>query len=55
MSEGSKKTEHSGAKKGNGAFWGRKNEAKHASNKKRRANDKDPVIKPGGQQINRAL
>jgi hypothetical protein len=33
------KTEHSGAKKGNGAFWGRKADAKRA----RRAADKKAV------------
>ena len=31
-----RKTEHSGAKKGRGAFWGRKAEAKLASNRQRR-------------------
>src|SRR5256885_7641767 len=30
------KTEHAGAKKGRGAFWGRKREAKRASNRRRR-------------------
>lgn len=30
------KTEHSGAKHGNGAFWGRKAEAKKTSRKARR-------------------
>jgi hypothetical protein len=32
----SKKTEHSGAKRGRGAFWGVKKEAKRASKKERR-------------------
>jgi len=31
------KTEHAGAKKGAGAYWGRKRDAKRVSNKKRRA------------------
>ncbi len=31
-----RKTEHSGAKKGRGAFYGRKVEAKRASNRRRR-------------------
>ncbi|MBI5674857.1 MAG: hypothetical protein HZC48_03360 [Nitrospirae bacterium] len=31
-----KKTEHSGAKKGCGAYWGRKADAKKQSNRKRR-------------------
>lgn len=30
------KTEHSGAKHGNGAYWGRKVDAKRESNKARR-------------------
>lgn len=34
------KTEHSGSKKGNGAFWGRKAVAKKASNKDRRIADR---------------
>ena len=34
------KTEHSGAKKGKGAFWGRKRDAKRISNKARRKADK---------------
>lgn len=34
------KTEHAGAKKGSGAFWGRKADAKRESNRRRRANDK---------------
>ncbi len=35
-----KKTEHSGSKKGRGAFWGRKADAKKQSNHKRREKDK---------------
>jgi hypothetical protein len=31
-----KKTEHAGAKKGNGAYWGRKVDAKRESNRRRR-------------------
>ena len=37
------KTEHSGAKKGKGAYWGRKKDAKDDSNKARRAADKAAV------------
>jgi len=37
------KTEHSGAKKGKGAYYGQKKTAKRDSNKKRRANDKQAV------------
>lgn len=36
-----KKTEHSGAKKGNGAYWGTKKNAKEESNKKRREVSKE--------------
>lgn len=36
MASGSKKNEHCGPKKGRGAFWGRKAEAKRQSNKRRR-------------------
>lgn len=34
------KTEHSGSKKGNGAFYGYKRDAKKASNKDRRIADR---------------
>jgi hypothetical protein len=37
------KTEHTGAKKGRGAFYGRKKDAKEASNRRRRAQDKCAV------------
>ena len=37
MANNAAKTEHSGAKHGNGAYWGRKVDAKHQSNKLRRA------------------
>ena len=37
------KTEHSGAKKGKGAYYGQKKTAKRDSNKKRRENDKQAV------------
>ena len=40
-----KKTEHSGAKHGNGAYWGRKKDAKKESNKIRRRNTKEIVRK----------
>jgi len=39
--------EHSGAKKGRGAFYGRKAEAKRASNRGRRAADKDAARERG--------
>ncbi|MEO8663436.1 MAG: hypothetical protein ABI693_33580 [Bryobacteraceae bacterium] len=38
-----KKTEHCGAKHGNGAYWGRKWEAKKESNRIRRENAKRDI------------
>ena len=43
MGNEAKKTEHSGSKKGNGAFWGYKEDAKKQSNKKRRDDGKKLV------------
>lgn len=40
MAWGTKKTEHAGAKKGTGAFYGRKAEAKRSSSRRRRQNSK---------------
>ena len=40
MAYGARKTEHSGPKKGRGAYWGRKCIAKKESNKKRREDGK---------------
>ena len=40
MAYQAKKTEHSGAKKGGGAYWGLKKDAKRESNRKRRENDR---------------
>ena len=40
MGQGAKKTEHAGAKKGSGAYWGRKVVAKKESNRLRREDDK---------------
>jgi len=37
------KTEHAGAKKGRGAFYGRKADAKEMSNRRRRADDRHAV------------
>ena len=45
MGHGANKTEHSGAKKGSGAYWGRKVAAKKESNRKRRENDKRSAAK----------
>ncbi len=41
MAYGAQKTEHSGAKRGRGAYWGKKRFAKKESNKMRRKNDKN--------------
>ena len=38
-----KKTEHAGAKHGNGAYWGWKKDAKKESNKIRRRNAKREI------------
>jgi hypothetical protein len=38
-----KKTEHSGAKHGEGAYWGRKKDAKKESDKMRRRNSKQEI------------
>ena len=43
MGQGAKKTEHAGAKKGNGAYWGRKVAAKKESNRQRREVDKASI------------
>lgn len=40
MANAAVKTEHSGAKHGNGAYWGRKVDAKAQSNKARRQQDR---------------
>jgi len=40
MANEAQKTEHSGPKKGRGAYWGRKKAAKHESNRVRRETDK---------------
>jgi hypothetical protein len=43
MAGRAKKTEHAGAKRGRGAYWGRKTEAKHESNRLRREDAKRAV------------
>ena len=40
MAYRARKTEHSGAKKGKGAYWGPKKDAKRESNKRRRQEGK---------------
>lgn len=40
MAYRAKKTEHSGLKKGCGAYWGRKSDEKKESNRKRREDGK---------------
>lgn len=48
MAYGARKTEHSGPKKGRGAYWGRKWIAKKESNKKRREDGKKIISDDGG-------
>lgn len=43
MAQNAKKTEHSGAKHGSGAYWGRKAAAKEESDRVRRENDRREV------------
>lgn len=50
MGNEAKKTEHSGAKKGSGAYWGRKAAAKKESNRRRRETDKSSVSKQVSRQ-----
>jgi hypothetical protein len=45
------KTEHAGAKRGRGAYWGRKTEAKRESNRLRRENAKRAVRREAGTGI----
>ena len=44
MAHQAKKTEHAGAKKGKGAYWGRKVDAKKESRRVRREADKKSVV-----------
>ncbi len=50
MANRASKTEHAGAKKGRGAFWGPKREAKRASNRRRREAGKVEVRTRGELQ-----
>ena len=43
MAWGAKKTEHAGAKKGTGSFYGRKADAKRSSSRRRRQNSKSII------------
>ena len=45
MAEKARKTEHNGPKKGAGAYWGRKKDAKRDSSKKRRVAGKRECAK----------
>jgi hypothetical protein len=45
MAQNAKKMEHSGSKKGRGAYFGRKAVAKHESNKGRRRYDRQLITK----------
>ena len=50
MAYNAKKTEHAGPKKGSDAFYGRKAEAKKASNRRRREDDKRAALNHGKSQ-----
>ena len=50
MGQGAKKTEHAGAKKGCGAYWGRKVAAKKESNRLRREDDKVSIAEKTGEK-----
>lgn len=52
MGHGVRKTEHAGAKKGNGAYWGIKQIAKSESNRLRREIDKLESLTEG-EELNR--
>ena len=45
MAYRAKQTEHTGAKHGNGAYWGPKKEAKKESNKLRRRQGKQALLR----------
>lgn len=49
MAHGAKKVEHSGAKKGSGAYYGRKAVAKHESSRTRRKHGK-ALIRAGSSE-----
>jgi hypothetical protein len=51
MAYRAKKTEHTGAKHGKGAYYGRKADAKQHSNKQRRKNAKKEVEEKGDEAI----
>lgn len=51
MGQCAKKTEHVGAKKGKGAYWGRKQIAKAESNRVRREDDKLEAV-PEDEELN---
>ena len=50
MAYNAKKTEHAGPKKSRGAFYGPKAEAKKASKRRRRQNDKREAVNYGTSQ-----
>ena len=55
MAYNAKKTEHAGARKGGGAFYGPKVEAKKGSNRRRRENDKRAALNHGKSQDERQI
>jgi hypothetical protein len=52
VAENAKKTEHAGPKKGRGAYWGRKADAKRESNRTRREVAKQAVSQ-GIEELNK--
>jgi hypothetical protein len=50
MAHNAKETEHAGPKKGSGAFYGPKAEAKKESNRRRREHDKRAASNHGESQ-----
>jgi len=50
MGQRAKKTEHAGAKKGCGAYWGRKVAAKKESNRQRREDGKVSIAEEKSDQ-----
>lgn len=49
MAHEAAKTEHAGPKKGNGAYWGYKADAKRESNRKRREDSKRAIKEESGE------
>ena len=52
MAGNARKTEHAGSKKGRGAYWGRKADAKRESNRTRREVGKQ-AVRQGVEELNK--